>query len=302
MSIQDIAHQLDACKKECAFYQKHRNQFRRKHLEHQKTIAQEQDNEEAFKKICAIIQREHQQNFWRKLNYVTGKKQMQSATTIQVEGKSSAIMERNTQDTIKQSIFREVHEKQYTLAGEAPICNGALFQDFGYTASTPALKAVLDGTYVPPTNSDSATKELFTKIAAIRRLIPENSVSITITPEQWSQYWKVVNKETSSSESGLHFGHYIVGCKSNLISHYHAARVTVMLAHVVQLEQWSRGLSAMLEKMLGVTLVHKLHAILLMEGDFNATNKIVYGSRMIKMHKGTTSCPKRYSATTKNGR
>ncbi len=148
---------------------------------------------------------------------------MRSATTIQVEGKSGAILERNTQDTVKQSIFREVHEKQYTLAGEAPICNGALFQDFGYTASTPTSKAVLDGTYIAPTNSDIATKELFAEIAAIRHLIPKNLVSITITPEQWSQYWKVVNKETLSSELGLHFGHYIVGSKSNLISHYHAA-------------------------------------------------------------------------------
>jgi hypothetical protein len=37
----------------------------------------------------------------------------------------------------------------------------------------------------------------------------------------------------------------------------------------------------MLEKTLGVTLVTKLHAILPMEGDFNATNKIVYRDRML---------------------
>jgi hypothetical protein len=34
-------------------------------------------------------------------------------------------------------------------------------------------------------------------------------------------------------------------------------------------------------KALGVTLVTKLRAILLMEGDFNAMNKIVYGTRML---------------------
>ena len=90
-----------------------------------------------------------------------------------------------------------------------------------------------------------------------------------------------MNKETLSSESGLHFGHYIVGSKSDIISHYHAARVTVTLAHAVQLKQWSRRLSVMLEKILGVTLVTKLCAILLMEGNFNATNKIVYGMQML---------------------
>jgi hypothetical protein len=66
--------------------------------------------------------------------------------TIQVKEDDGAITERKTQDTVKQSIFREVHEKRYTLAGEAPICNGALFQAFRYTANTAASKAVLDGT------------------------------------------------------------------------------------------------------------------------------------------------------------
>jgi hypothetical protein len=38
----------------------------------------------------------------------------------------------------------------------------------------------------------------------------------------------------------------------------------------------------MLEKTLGVTLVSKLRVILLMEADFNATNKIVYGDRLME--------------------
>ena len=191
-------------------------------------------------------------------------------------------MERTTQETVEQGIFSEVHNKRYMLAGEAPICNGDLFQDFGYLANTPASHAVLDGTYKMPTDSDPATADLFTEIAAIRTLIPKDSVSITITPSQWKRYWQVVNKETSSSESGLHFGHYKVGRLSDIVAHYHAARVTVTLAHAIQLERWSRGLSVMLEKTLGVILVTKLCAILLIEADFNATNKIVYGDRMMK--------------------
>ncbi len=128
---------------------------------------------------------------------------------------------------------------------------------------------------------DLATKELFDKIAAIRKMIPKNSVSIVITPAQWKQYWAVVNEETLLSKSGLHFGHYIVGSKSKVIVHYHAAQVTVVLAHTIQLEFWSQGLSVMLEKTLGVTLVTKLRAILLMEANFNASNKIIYGTRMM---------------------
>jgi hypothetical protein len=107
---------------------------------------------------------------------------------------------------------------------------------FELTASTLASRAILDGTYMAPKDSDTATKELLAKIAAILKLIPEDSVPITIKPEQWKQYWKVVNKETLLSESGFYFGYYIVGSKLDIISHYHAAQVTVTLAHAMQLK------------------------------------------------------------------
>jgi hypothetical protein len=73
-----------------------------------------------------------------------------------------------------------------------------------------------------------------------------------------------------------------VGSKSDIISHYHSAHVSVILAHAIKLKKWSWGLSVMLEKTLRVTLVTKLCAILLMEEDFNATNKIVYRVRMLQ--------------------
>ncbi len=72
-----------------------------------------------------------------------------------------------------------------------------------------------------------------------------------------------------------------MGSKPVIISHYHASRVTVTLAHTIQLKRQLRGLSIMLEKTLGVTLVTKLHAILLVEGDFNMANKIIYGVQML---------------------
>jgi hypothetical protein len=58
-------------------------------------------------------------------------------------------------------------KKRYTLAGEAPICNGELFNQFGYTVNTLASKAVLDGTYQAPVGTDTATSDLFMEIAAI---------------------------------------------------------------------------------------------------------------------------------------
>ncbi len=223
LSIQEIILRLKACKKECLFYWDHGKKFRRKHLDEWKKVAHNKDDKEALANICKIIQRKHQQDFWQRLNYITGKKKTHSATNIQVECQGGAIMERTTQDTVEQTIFSEIHDKRYTQAGEAPICNGALFHNLGYLANTSASKAVLEGTYKMPPNFDKATAELFAKIAAICAIIPKDSVSITITPNQWKRYWKTVNEETSSSQLGLHFGHYKAGGKSDIIAHYHAA-------------------------------------------------------------------------------
>ncbi len=122
--ILDILACLEACKKECTFYQEHGQRFCRKHLYTRLRIAKEQEDKEAFQKISSIIQREHQHNFWQKLIYVTGKKQTRSATSIQVEGQGGSIMEHTTHESVKRMIFSKVHKKWYTLAGEAPICNG----------------------------------------------------------------------------------------------------------------------------------------------------------------------------------
>jgi hypothetical protein len=94
--------------------------------------------------------------------------------------------------------------------------------------------------------------------------------------------WKQVIEDTSSSQSGLHFGHYIAVADCNYIYQFHALRILLALKKGITLEWWSNGLSVILEKMFGVCLVSKLRAILLMEVDFNAMNKEVYGVWMLE--------------------
>jgi hypothetical protein len=192
--IAKILLRVEECKCKCQFYQEHGKRFRAKHLTQRLCLAQEKGDKEAVEKISTIIQRERQRAFWRRLNYVTGKKRTRSATSIQVPEPSGLVMELNTQEPVEDAIFSEVHGSRYTLANKAPACNGRLFKNFGYLASTPASKVVLDGTYLPPLDSDTATKELFDKIAAIRRMIPKDSISSVITPAQWKRYWESVNK------------------------------------------------------------------------------------------------------------
>jgi hypothetical protein len=94
-----------------------------------------------------------------------------------------------------------------------------------------------------------------------------------------------------SSEFGLHFGHYIAGLFSDHILYFYALKATLIIRRGVILDRWVRGLSVMLEKMFGCVLIIKLRSILHIEADFNATNKIVYGQRMLHQARmqGSTS-------------
>ena len=81
--------------------------------------------------------------------------------------------------------------------------------------------------------------------------------------------------------SGLHFGYYKARDQSQIISHFHALKTSLLLRRGIALDRWSHGLSAMLEKMFGCSLVTKLRFILMMEADFNFANKTIYSGRML---------------------
>ena len=58
--------------------------------------------------------------------------------------------------------------------------------------------------------------------------------------------------------------------------------MSVAVKNGIYLEQWSCGLSVMLEKKLGCILLAKLQAILLMEADFNHSNKETFGKKDVR--------------------
>lgn len=113
------------------------------------------------------------------------------------------------------------------------------------------------------------------------KITPAKTVLDEISEEVWETGWRKASKDTSSLESGLHFGHYHASAKMILLSHFHLLQSTLILKHGIVLKRWSRGLLVMLEKMFGFVLISKQQAILLMEADFNFVNKQIYGVRML---------------------
>jgi hypothetical protein len=249
LSVEDIKLRLWICKEKCEYFQKHGKQHRQQYLNQCLEAAQDWEHEIAERQILAIIKREKDWAFWQRLNYVLGKHiRSRSVWAVQVEDGAGRLINYKTKESVQEAIFTEIHRKRYNLAEEAPICCGALRGQFGYISTSPTAQTVQDGTYVFPPDMDKATKELFVEIAQIQSIVPPNSVSGVILRERWQQWWKRVKEETSSSQSGLHFGHYIVGADCKYTSQFHALRASLALKKGIVLEWWTNGLSVMLEK------------------------------------------------------
>ncbi len=165
---------------------------------------------------------------------------------VEVEDSAGGVIDYDTEETVQQAIFNKVHRKRYNLVEKAPICQGGLRGQFGYTSTLPTVKTVLIGTYDFPPDMDEATRGLFEEIAQVRTIVPSDSVTGMILRECWQQLWKKVKEDTSLSQSGLHYGHYIAGADCDYISQFHALHILLALKKGVALERWSNGLSVML--------------------------------------------------------
>ena len=277
----DILARIKICEEHCAYYKANGKQHRRRLLQEKARHAKEMGDTKVENEILGIIKRERERAFWRRVKYAMKKQSGGSVRVVQVEDDEGELVEFTSQAEVHEAIWSNIHRKRFFLAEEAPICNTPLREEFGYNADTEAGEEVLEGVFQFDEEFDEHTRDIMEETSRTRAIIPKNSVDDIIRSGCWGSFWSKAREETSSSESGLTFSHYKAGTNSHLITHFHATKSSVAIKAGIGLERWSRGLSVMLQKIPGCNLIAKLRSILLMEADFNCTNKIIYGVRMM---------------------
>ena len=125
------------------------------------------------------------------------------------------------------------------------------------------------------------TATIIGEIIRLFGLLWEGHGEIVLMDDQFRYYWRRFKERTSSSISGIHAGHYKIATYSNIITNFLSRKITLIARGGCPPDCWGHGLQVMLEKVAGVALVNKLHAILLMEADFNYMNKWVFSHEAI---------------------
>ena len=117
--------------------------------------------------------------------------------------------------------------ERFSCAESAPICQGALFELLGYSADTETAEEILEGTFIPPRDTDPATIIMLGEIARVWSKMGTGEVNITVSIEDFQYYWRRIKERISSSYSKLHFGHYKSAAHSVYLSDCHAAKLSL---------------------------------------------------------------------------
>jgi hypothetical protein len=190
---------------------------------------------------------------------------------------------------------------RFRLTENTPLRQEPMRSELGFLAvNTEAARAILQGSYTVPTETNEYTREFLNTIQASSPRNPQLQISCVITKEDFQQYWKKTKERTSSSISGLHYGHYKATSSHDTLSEIHALMTELAVTGASPLARWEMGLSCMLEKATGVIKVEKLRAILLMEADFNFCNGLMFAGRMMHQAKANERIPLECYGSCKN--
>ena len=298
-STKALVEEFRACKEETKRHLAQSPWMRRQFLTDKlREALQKHDSEEA-QRVKDILRNENQARQWAGIRRGLNQKRTGAFSTVEVPQPKGPPIKCTVKEDVEAAIHEEI-DVRFGRADSAPICRGPLFDLLGYTADTDAAVEILQGTFKPPEGTSEGTKIILREIARIWQLLEAKEIDIRITQEDFRYYWSRAKERTSSSRSGRHFGHYCAAAFSSKLSKLHALHLSIITRTGCAPDRWAQGLSVMLEKVAGVALVTKLRAILLLEADFNCHNRLIFGSRMLRIARDNKLVPEEiYSAKGK---
>ena len=254
-------------------------ELRQKHLKACLKKAQDAEDEEKAAAIAKVIRREAVRKRWRRICASAKPPRGRAVLSVKVKLNGEET-EYNTEADVFEQVSHNLGER-FRLALSAPACHGQIFDDIGFLGDTAAAQMILEGTYVYPPDMDPATRLLLEEAAATYASLSREQIASMVTAEDFRYYWQRVNERISSSYSKLHFGHYKAAAWDSDLCNLHAQKLSLCARRGEPLARWGRGLTVLLEKIMGNNFVNKLRAICLFEADFNWWNKLIFAKRMM---------------------
>lgn len=280
MSMEVIEAKLMALEEKLEEQKQKADQLRKDHLTRRLDIAKERGDTEAIKAIKRIIKKERKKKAWSLGRSVYGKPRGKAVLAVEVKDDNGIAQSYSTQAEIEQQAVNEL-DPRFRLSESAPIFTSPLIDHVGPLGENPAVKEILNGTFVYPDGCDKWTIAIMKAACDVFQHMSPEEISNLVTQEDFQEYWLHAREITSSSYSNMHFGIYMANARSDKLSFLHAAKLSLAAKLGITLDRWHNALTVLLEKTFGCILINKLRAICLLEADYNWLMKLIFAKRMM---------------------
>ena len=109
--LSEVSERLQVCKEKCNYFRKHGQKYRNRHLKVRLKISQDKGDEEAEKRILAILQGEQDRAHWMRLNYGMHKSYGRSARVVSEKTDDGNIVEYEGQKNVEEAIWSKIHNE-----------------------------------------------------------------------------------------------------------------------------------------------------------------------------------------------
>jgi hypothetical protein len=290
----DLNIEFFICKQNLEYLVKHGPRMCREFLNKLIHNAKRKGNQARVTKIVTILQHEKVWKYWRCIKLSTRKPQGGLTIAVKLLHKDSLGDNQYTKYKTKDGIFLAFSKtlvEQFQSALVAQCHQGTFFEEIEHLADGPVAQQILLVTYQYPPDLDPVTWLLFEEATATYARLSPLEFATYVTVKDFQYFWQRARERTGSSYSGLHFGYYKAASFCIKLSALHASKLSLVARKGVPLSRWNRGLTVLLEKIVGNVFVHKLRAICLLEANFNWWKKLIFAKRMMQQAINEGSIP-----------
>ena len=177
-----------------------------------------------------------------------------------------------------------------SMSGDSPFARGPLAEAIGLDGEGDGVEDMLNGTFDTDReglDGIAASSEMRSFIKALQiptsKLTgdPVHTMQTDMTVEDSIEIFSGTKESTSSSPSGIHYGHYIAACENELLAAVNHIFMLTPFKVGRPLTRWVNSLHCMIQKM-KLAYVTKLRIVQLYEADFNTMLKFLLGYKLMK--------------------
>jgi hypothetical protein len=253
--------------------------LRKQHLREIRAKAEVAKDKEKAADITAMMLREEGRSMWKRIGKVT--RAPRTGALMRVEREiDGEIYEFTEEHDLINNIMEELQDR-FSGAEDAPISNCSITEDLGVFGFTELGLKIVAGDFDAPEDMRESTARLLAAIGKVGIEHRDDDIDVAMTTSNYASTWGRAKERTSSSISGLHFGHHIALAKSKFLAKSMAMKLNLHAKWGSPPERWLNVLMVMLEKKMGVALIPKLRAILLKEADGNMLDGHVFGGKAL---------------------